>query len=280
MPDPGALLADLLRLIGEVINATSLRLGAAAVLTILAVVLVLLSLIARPVSRWTARDLGRLAGVGRAMAMAAESGGAASFSLGTAGVARSVSATARLQTLAALPVLSHVARAAARSGVPIEVTANDPVAVFIAEMVLDQAHRRTETEERMGRSVALYVGEGRATAAWRPLALRRTGHAAFVVGDLALDAAPMVDGETAGASLSTLGTAAVSQASLVVLPGDGALIGPELYVAPADLRSATIDRAASYASNRLLWAAVGLVIIGSALAFTGTDLASFLVASE
>lgn len=280
MPDPGSLLADLLRLIGEVVNVTSLRLGAAAVLAVLAVVLVLLSLVARPASRWTTQDLGRLTGVGRAMAMAAESGGAATFSLGTAGIARSVSATARVQTLAALPILSHVARASARSGVPIEVTANDPVTVFIAEMVLDRAHRRTETEERMGRSAALYIGEGRATAAWRSLATTRTGHAAFVVGDLALEAAPMVDGETSGAAVSTLGSAAVTQASLVLLPGEGTLIGPELFMAPADLRTATTDRAASYAGNRLLWGAVGLLVFGSALALAGTDLAAFLVASE
>jgi hypothetical protein len=281
MPDLGELVATLLRLIGEVINASSLRLGVAAVLTILAVMLVLLSLVARPASRWTTRDLGRLAGVGRAMAMAAESGGAAAFSLGTAGVARSVPAPARLQTLAALPILSHVARAAARSGVPIRVTANDPVAVLLAEAVLDEAHRRTETEERVGRSSAVFVGEGRSTAAWSSLSERRSGHAAFVMGDLALEAAPLVDGETAGAAMSSLGTAAATQASLVLLAGEGTLIGPELFLAPADLRSTTTDRAASYAGNRLLWAGVAVLVIGSALAMAGiADPAAFLAARE
>jgi hypothetical protein len=281
MPDLGGLFAGLLGLIGEVINATSLRLGVAAVLTTLAVMLVLLSLVARPASRWTTRDLGRLAGVGRAMAMAAESGGAATFSLGTAGIARSVPAPARLQTLAALPILSHVGRAAARSGVPIQVSANDPVAVLLAEVVLDDAHRVTETRERVGRSAAVYVGEGRSTAAWRSLSTQPTGHAAFVVGDLAFEAAAMVDGETARAAMSSLGTASATQSSVVLLGGDGTLIGPELFLVPADLRSATADRAASHAGNRLMWAAVALLVFGSVLALMGVaDLAAFLVASE
>ncbi|MGH2416902.1 MAG: hypothetical protein ACRDFY_01075, partial [Candidatus Limnocylindria bacterium] len=92
MPNIGELIGSLVALIGSLVGASSLRLGPLPAVTIFLVGLVLLSLVARPATRWTTRDLGRLAGVPRAMALAAESGAAAGFSLGSAGVARATSA--------------------------------------------------------------------------------------------------------------------------------------------------------------------------------------------
>ncbi|MEP6469324.1 MAG: DUF6754 domain-containing protein [Chloroflexota bacterium] len=274
MPDPGRLVGDLLRFIGDQIGASSLRLGPLPTLTLLSVLLILLSLIARPSTRWMVRDLGRLAAVGRAMALAAESGGAAAFSLGTAGVARGASAFDRMQTLAALPILGHVARAAARAGVPLQVTAGDAVAVHLAEVMLADAHRRTETEERQQRSGAEYVGEGRAVSAATALAEAGTPAAAFVDGGLSEEAMLLLGGAGDGAAWTSFGTAAAVQAGSVLLTGEGVLIGPELYQAPSDLRAAGHERTGVLAANRLIAAAVVVITIGSLLALAGgVDLA-------
>lgn len=276
MPDLGRLVGELVSLLGDQLAASSLRLGLVPTLVLSGVVLVLLSLVARPTSRWTVRDLGRLAGVGRALALAAESGGVAAFSLGTAGVARAVSAVDRVQTLAALPILAHVARAAARSGVPLRVSANDPVAVHLGEAVLLEAHRRTETLERHERSRAEYVGEGRATAAASALAETTSPATAFAMGGLSEEGLLLLEGLGQGADWTSYGTAAPSQASSVLLTGAGALIGPELFQAPSDLRGGP-ERTGVLASNRLIVAAVAVLIIGSALALVADiDLATAL----
>jgi hypothetical protein len=278
MPDIGELIGRLVGVVGEVLGNSSLRLGIAPTFAILGVLLILLSLVARPVSRWVSRDLGHLSAVGHAMALAAESGAAAAFSLGSAGVARSVSAVQRLQTLAALPILSHVARAAARSGVPIEVTANDPIAVLLAEGAVVEAHHATETVERLGRSQVTYLGEGRAVAAGRALAEEGRQGAAFVMGGLAEEGLLLLDGMGQRASSTSFGTANASQASSVLLEGEGTLIGPQLYHAPADLRATGHDRVAVFAANRLIWASVAVLILGSIIALGSSfDLAAFLV---
>lgn len=277
MPDIGAMLGGLLDFIGQQIAASSLRLGPIPTVALLGIVLVLLSLIARPTTRWVARDLGRLAAVSRAMALAAESGGDAAFSLGSAGVARAASALDRLQTLAAIPILGHVARAAARAGVPLRVTANDPVAIHLASGALDAAHRATETEERQERSTTEYLGEGRAVAAATALAEAGTPAAAFVGGGLAEEALLLLDGAQEGAAWTSFGTAAASQAGSVLLEGDGSLIGPELYQAPSDVRSAGLERIAVLAANRVLVAALVTIVLGSLLAVGGgIDLAAVL----
>lgn len=277
MPDIGAMLGGLLDYIGQQVAASSLRLGPVPTVALLAILLVLLSLIARPTTRWVARDLGRLAAVSRAMALAAESGGAAAFSLGSAGVARAASSFDRLQTLAAIPVLGHVARAAARAGVPLRVTANDPVAIHLAEGALDAAHRATETEERQERSTTEYVGEGRAVAGAISLAEAGAPAAAFVGGGLAEEALLLLDGAQEGAAWTSFGTAAPSQAGSVLLEGDGSLIGPELYQAPSDLRAAGLERIAVLAANRIIVAALVTIALGSLLAVTGgVDLAAVL----
>lgn len=277
MPSPGEIVAAVVRFVGDQIAASSLRLGPVPTITAFAVVLVLLSLVARPSTRWTLRDLGRLAAVPRAMALAAEAGSVAVFSLGAAGVARNAAAADRIQTLAALPLLGHVARAAARSGVPLRVTANDPVAVHLAESTLAEAHRHTETEERGERSQAAYLGEGRPAAAAAALSASERPEASFVLGGLGEEALLMLSGKPGHADSTTYGTAAPSQASSVVLLGSGALIGPELFQAPADLGASVGARTGALAANRLLLGALGVLVLGSLAALaSGVDLATVI----
>jgi hypothetical protein len=278
MPDLGRLLGDLVAFLGEQVAASSLRLGPVATVVLLGVVLVLLSLVARPPTRWTLRDIGRLAAVGRAMALAAESGGAATFSLGTAGVARATSALDRLQTLAALPILGVVARAAARSGVPLRVSTNDPVAAHMADLVLDDAHRRTETLERRDRSSTDYLGEGRAAAA-AAMAPAGSPAAAFVAGSLSEEGLLLLDGSARRAASTSFGTADASQATSVLLTGEGTMVGPELFAATSDARGRS-DRTAVTATNRVVLAAAAVVVIGSLAAWVaGIDVAAALVGS-
>lgn len=279
MPDLGALLAGIVSFIGQQVSASSLRLGPVATVTLLGVVLVLLSLIARPSTRWTVRDLGHLAAVGRAMALAAESGGMAAFVLGTGGLARAASAMGRIQTLAAMPILAVVSRAAARSGVPLRVTTNDPVVAAMAEGVLADAHRRTDTLERRDRATAAYVGEGRATAAAGALVEGGTSAASFVGGELVEESLVLLHGASRGAAWSSFGTAAASQASSVLLMGEGTLIGPELFVATSD-HGTRSERTAVLGANRLIAAALAVIVIGSALAWVaGLDVTAALVGS-
>jgi len=275
--DIGRLLGDLLGFIGSQVGASSLRLGPLPTLALLAVVLVLLSLVARPSTRWMVRDLGRLAAVSRAMALAAEAGGTAAFSLGTAGVARATSAFERLQTMAALPILSHVARAAARAGVPLRVTSNDIVAVYLAEGALADAHRATDTDERRLRSRAEFTGEGRAVPAAVALAEQATPAVALADGALAEESLLLLDGVAGDAGWTSFGTASASQVASVLLTGDGTLAGPDLYQAPSDLRAAGHERTGVLAANRLLLVAAAVIVIGSVAALAGgVDLAALL----
>lgn len=288
MPNLGELVGDLIGLIGDAIASSSARLGAAATASVLLVLLVLLALLARPVTRWTTQDLGRLASLPRALAIAAEAGAGAAVSLGTAGVGRSVAAVSRLQTLAALPILGHVAAAAARSGVPLEVTTNDPLTQHLAESLLAAAHAETGTTERAGRSRVGYVGEGRATEAARALAGSggagriTTGPTALhamslVMGGLAEDGPLVMHGAAAGEASTIIGTAEASQAPVVLLLGDGRLIGPDLFDASAELGPGAA-RASVLAGNRLLWLAAIVLVAGSALQLLGVlDIAGFLV---
>ena len=92
MPSPAELLGRLVRFVGEILGASSLRFEIGPTLVVLGVVLVLLQLVARPISRWVTSDAAGLAGVGRAMALAAESGTDAVVSLGGAGITRTTDA--------------------------------------------------------------------------------------------------------------------------------------------------------------------------------------------
>jgi hypothetical protein len=277
VPDPGDLIGGLVRIVGEVLGASSLRLGAGQTLAVLGVLLVLLQLVARPTTRWDSRDAGGLGGITRAMALAAEAGTAASVSLGTAGIARATSAVARLQTLAAIPILGHVARAAARAGVPIRLATNDPLAATIADAALDVAHHRTATSERRARSQVAFTGEGRGVAAGMALADDLRPESAFAVGGMGEESTLLLMGVAGSASSTSFGTAEAAQAPAVLLATGGAMIGPQMLEAPADLRADAIDRTSVLAADRLLVLAVGIIVIGTALLLGGVlDVRGFL----
>ena len=269
MPTPAELIARVVRFVGDVLGASALRFEIGTTLVVLGILLVLLQLIARPVSRWVTTDVGGLAGIGRAMALAAEAGTDAVFSLGTAGIARSTDAFGRLQTLSALPLLGHVARAAARSGVPLRVLTNDPLAGVAAAAALDAAHERTATLERHGRSRIVMVGEGRGTAAGLVMTARARPAAAVAAGSLREEATLHLDGLRGGAGALTAATAEAVQGPTALLAGGGALIGPELFQAAADLRAEVNERTMVMAANRILAFAVLVVVVGSALALAG-----------
>lgn len=269
MPTPAELVGRLVRFVGEVLGASSLRLEAGPTLVTLGILLVFLQLVARPVTRWVTSDAGGLAGIGRAMALAAESGTDAVVTLGTAGIARSTDALGRLQTLAALPVLGHVARAAARSGVPLRVLVNDAIAGVLASAALDAAHEQTSTPERLGRSRIVMAGEGRGTAAGLMFTARARPAAAIAVGSMREESLLHLEGLRGSAGSLSAGTAEAAQAPSVLLSAAAPLIGPQPLQAPADLRSSSEERTTVVAGNRLIALAVGIIILGTLLAFAG-----------
>lgn len=269
MPTPAELIAQLVRFVGEVLGASSLRFEAGPTLVLLGIVLVFLQLVARPVSRWVTTDAGGLAGLGRSMALAAEAGTDAVVSLGTGGLARATDAHSRLQTLAALPMLGHVARAAARSGVPLRVLTNDALAGVVAAATLDDAHAHTATLERVGRSRIVMMGEGRPAAAGLVMTTRARPAAAVAAGSLREEAALHLDGLRGSAGSLTAASADVAQAPMLLLAGGGALIGAEAYQAAADLRADVNERAMVMAANRMIVVAVAVLAVGSALALSG-----------
>jgi hypothetical protein len=269
MPNLGELAAQLVGLLTGAISSSSMRLTAAPTVAVLLVLLVLLSLVARPGARWTPGDEGRLRTVSRAMALAAESGSDAAISLGGAGIARASSAVDRFQTLAALPLLRHVAEAAARAGVPLRVTSNDPVAALMAEATLASAHRRTVTPERVSASAVEYLGEGRAVAAGIALANAGTHGVGMVAGGLGEEGLLLLDGLLGDAEWSVAGTASPSEAAGPLLYGDGSLIGPEFLQAEAEIAAGGHARTAVLAANRLIWTVIAVLLFGSLAAWAG-----------
>jgi len=269
MPNLGELAAQLVGLLTGAIGSSSMRLGPAPTVAILVVLLVLLSLLARPSVRWTPSDLGRLREIGRAMALAAESGADAAISLGGAGVARSASALDRFQTLGALPLLGYVAEAAARAGVPLLVTTNDPVAAIFADATLTGAHRRTATPERASASAVEYLGEGRAVAAAAALARADSHGVAVVAGGLAEEALLVLDGQLGDAEWSLAGTASAPEAAAPLLHAQGILIGPELFQAAGEIAVGRQARTTVLAANRLIWAVIAALLVGSVAALAG-----------
>lgn len=269
MPSPAELLERLLAFVRDVLGASSLRLDIGPTLIVLGVLLAFLQLVARPVSRWVTSDAGGLAGVARSMALAAESGTDAVVSIGTAGIARSTDAFGRLQTIAALPVLGHVARAAARSGVTLRVLVNDPLAGIVAASTIGEAHRSTATPERRGRSRVVLVGEGRLVAGGLVLTTRARPAAAFAIGSLREEATLHLEGLRGSAGVLTAGTAEASQAPAPLLAAAAALVGPEPFQAAADLRADAGERTTVMAANRLIVVTVVTLVIGSALSLAG-----------
>jgi len=267
VPSPAELIGRVVRFVGDILGASSLRFEIGPTLVVLGVLLVLLQLVARPVSRWVSADAGGLTAVGRAMALAAESGTDVVVSLGNAGLSRATDALARLQTLAALPALSHVARASARSGVPLRVLTADPLTMLVAGATVELGHEATETLERRGRSRIVYVGEGRPAAAGLVMTTRAHPAAAFAIGSFREEATLALEGLRGGGTL-TAGTAEPAQVSSVLLAG-GALVGPAMYQAAADLRADPIERTMVMAANRLIFLAVAAIVAGTALAAAG-----------
>jgi hypothetical protein len=269
VPSPAELVERLIGFVGDVLGSSSLRFEVGPTLIVLGVLLVLLQLVARPISRWQTSDAGGLAGIGRAMALAAEAGTDAVVVLGGAGIARSTDSLARLQTLASLPLLGHVARAAARSGVPLRVLTNDPLAGETADAALDAAHRRTDTLERIGRSRIVVVGEGRGPLAGLALTAGARPAAALALGSLREEGTLLLEGLRGGGGSLISGTAEAAQAPTLLLAGGGALVGPQLFTAAADLRPDPNERTMVMAGNRLLVAAMAVLVGGSILALAG-----------
>jgi hypothetical protein len=269
MPSPAELLERVVGFVGEILGASTLRFDIGPTLVLLGIVLVLLQLVARPVTQWVTSDAAGLGGVGRAMALAAESGTDAVVSLGGGGLVRTTDALARLQTLAALPILGHVARAAARSGVPLRVLTNDPIAGVVAAATVDAAHASTATQERMGRSKVVVVGEGRPSLAGLAMTARAHPAAAFALGSIREEAMLQLDGLRGGAGSLAAASAEASQASSVLIGGGAALIGPEPYQAAADLRSSVEERTMVMAANRLIGLVILVILAGSILVLAG-----------
>jgi len=277
MPNLGEFASYVIGLVTDAVGSSSMRLGAAPTVAILLVLLVVLSLVASPGARWIASDLGRLSRVGRMMALAAESGADATISLGSAGVSRGASATDRFQTLAALPLLGHVADAAARAGVPLRVTTNDPVAVLLAEATLAGAHQRTATPERASSTSVEYVGEGRSASAAYALASAQPHGVAVVAGALGEDGLLVLDGVLGDAEWSLAATASGSQLAGPLLDGDGSLVGPDFFQAAGEIGPSGHARTVVLAANRLIWGAIGLLLVGSIIAWAGgPQVAAFL----
>ena len=269
MPTPAEAIEQVLTFVGDILSASSLRLGVGPTLIVLGVLLVFLQLVARPVTRWVTTDAAGLAGVGRSMAVAAEAGTDAVVTLGAAGLIRATDAAGRLQTLAALPILGHVVRAAARSGVAMRVLVNDPLAEVAARATLDAAHESTSTRERVSRSRVVLVGEGRPVIAGLVMTTKARPAAAIALGSLREEGMLHLDGLRGTAGTLIAGTAESGQAAAPLLAEGGALVGPELLQAAADLRADVNERATVLAANRLIVAAVAVLVVGSVLSAVG-----------
>ncbi len=155
----------------------------------------------------------------------------------------------------------------------------DPAVRWLVAALLAEAHRRTDTLERRDRSTTEYLGEGRATVAAAALATGGSPAANLVAGGLGEDGLLLLAGSARGAAWTSFGTAAPSQAASVLLTGGGAMIGPELFQATSD-NGARADRTGILAANRLVWAALAVIGIGSLLAWlAGVDVTAALVGS-
>jgi hypothetical protein len=168
-----------------------------------------------------------------------------------------------------MPLLGHVADAAARAGVPLRVTTNDPVAALLAQATLAGAHRRTATPERASATAVEFVGEGRSTSAAFALASAQPHGVAVVAGGLGEDALLVLDGVLGDAEWSLAATASGSQAAGPLLNGDGSLVGPALIQAAGEIGAGGHSQTVVLAANRLIWGAIGILLIGSLITWAG-----------
>ena len=172
--------------------------------------------------------------------------------------------------------MEHVARAAARAGVPLHITTNDPVAAVLADAVVADAHHATGTAERRLRSEVEFVGEGRGPAAGLALAADARRVAGFSLGGVADESLLLAHGLAAGPTGARLGTGDVAQAASVLLEGTGTLIGADLFAAPAEVRTVGHHRTAVVATNRLIGIAAAVILVAAAWAVAGGDPAAVL----
>ena len=93
--------------------------------------------------------------------------------------------------------------------------------------------------------------------------------AALALGSLREEGPLLLEGLRNGGGSLSAGTAEAAQAPTPLLAGGGALIGPQLFTAAADLRADPNERTMVMAANRLLAAAIVVLVAGSALALTG-----------
>jgi hypothetical protein len=85
------------------------------------------------------------------------------------------------------------------------------------------------------------------------------------------------DGTLRDADWSVAGTASAAQAAGPLLNGDGSLIGPELLQASGEVAHDGSARAAVLAANRLIWTVIGILLLGSVVAWAGgPQVAEFL----
>jgi len=278
MPNIGELASQFINWAVGAVGESSMRIGSVPTLVTLLIPLVVLSLVARPARRWAGSEVGALANMARAMALAAESGKDVVVSLGSAGLVRGASAAERLQTLVALPLLGHFARAAARAGVPVHVASNDPLVTFLAQGTLDESHRLTSTRERSGSSMVTYIGEGRPLAAAAALADEGGHGVVLVAGGLAEEGLMLLSGLSGSAPWSVGATASPAELAGPLLLDDGAVVGPELFQALAEVAPMAHSRTTVIAANRLIVGIVVAMLLGSLAMLAGApDLAPFLV---
>jgi hypothetical protein len=100
---------------------------------------------------------------------------------------------------------------------------------------------------------------------------------AVVAGGLAEDALLVLDGVLGEAEWSLAGTASGSQAAGPLLSGDGSLVGPAFFQAEGEIDAGGYARTVVLAANRLIWGAIGLLLVGSLLTWAGgPQVAAFL----
>jgi hypothetical protein len=153
--------------------------------------------------------------------------------------------------------------------VPLRVLTNDPLVGVVGTATLDAAHAATATQERLGRSRIILVGEGRPALAGLPMTTKARPAAAFALGSLREESLLHLDGLGGGAGSFAIASAEASQASSLLLGGSQALIGPEPYQAAADLRADVDERTMVMAANRLIAIALLVIVLGSILALAG-----------
>jgi hypothetical protein len=99
----------------------------------------------------------------------------------------------------------------------------------------------------------------------------------MVAGGLAEEGLLLLDGVLGDAEWSVAGTASAGQAAGPLLNGNGSLIGPELLQAGGEFSASGSARAAVLAANRLIWTVIGVLLIGSLVAWAGgPQVAAFL----